>query len=198
MVRGQWILGGFCGFQVRTRRDHLSLRERGVGIKGGDFGKLTSNDKGSSVYCRIPWHNQNSPISLPTIHYLLLCSEMSEDFGGIPWFSGGEQWGSSLQRRGMKGGDFRKLTSNERGSSEYCRTLWDNQNSLTTPPPAPPQAVNNNDQSLIKYLTALSPTLLSTVQKKNYNKLNHHDKWSCVFLKTFQVKIHALLENLTL
>ena len=199
MVRGQWILGGFCGFQVRTRRDHLSLRERGVGIKGGDFGKLTSNDKGSSVYCRIPWHNQNSPISPPTIHYLLPCSEMSEDFGGIPWFSGGEQWGSSLQRRGMKGGDFRKLTSNERGSSEYFRTLWDNQNSLTTPPPPPPpQAVNNNDQSLIKYLTALSPTLLSTVQKKNYNKLNHHDKWSCVFLKTFQVKIHALLENLTL
>ena len=37
-------------FQVRTRRDHLSLRERG-GIKGRDFGKLTSNDKGSSVYC---------------------------------------------------------------------------------------------------------------------------------------------------
>ena len=27
----------------------------GGGIKGGDFwGKLTSNDKGSSVYCRIP------------------------------------------------------------------------------------------------------------------------------------------------
>ena len=42
-------------FQVRTRRDHLSLRESGGGggIKGGDFGKLTSNDKGSSVYCRI-------------------------------------------------------------------------------------------------------------------------------------------------
>lgn len=137
MVRDQWILGGFCGFQVRTRRDHLSLRERwegGGGIKGGDFGKLTSNDKGSSVYCRIPWHNQNSPISPPTIHYLLPCSEMSEDFGGIPRFSGGEQWGSSSQRRSMKGGDFRKLTSNERGSSEYCRTLWDNQNSLTTPP----------------------------------------------------------------
>ena len=167
MVRGQWILGGFCGFSSKNKEGSFIAKREwgGGGIKGGDFGKLTSNDKGSSVYCRIPWHNQNSPISPPTIHYLLPCSEMSEDFGGIPWFSGGEQWGSSSQRRSMKGGDFRKLTSNERGSSEYCRTLWDNQNSLTTPP-APPQAVNNNDQSLIKYFTALSSTLLSTVQKK--------------------------------
>lgn len=197
MVRGQWILGGFCGFQVRTRRDHLSLRERGVGIKGGDFGKLTSNDKGSSVYCRIPWHNQNSPISPPTIHYLLPCSEMSEDFGGIPWFSGGNSGDHHCRGGVWRDGtleNWLQMRGDHQNTAEPCETtkiLW------LHPPPAPPQAVNNNDQSLIKYLTALSPTLLSTVQKKNYNKLNHHDKWSCVFLKTFQVKIHALLENLT-
>ena len=41
-------------FQVRTRRIIYRYERVGGGIKGGDFGKLTSNDKGSSVYCRIP------------------------------------------------------------------------------------------------------------------------------------------------
>ena len=55
MVRGQWILGGFCGFSSKNKEgSFITKREGGGGIKGRDFGKLTSNDKGSSVYCRIP------------------------------------------------------------------------------------------------------------------------------------------------
>ena len=54
MVRGQWILGGFCGFSSKNKEGSFITKKEGGGIKGRDFGKLTSNDKGSSVYCRIP------------------------------------------------------------------------------------------------------------------------------------------------
>ena len=101
---------GILYFSSKNKKGSFTAKREGRGgIKGGDFGKLTSNDKGSSVYCRIPWHNQNSPISPPTIHYLLPCSEMSEDVGGIPWFSGGEQWGSEegYEGRGLQKIDFK-------------------------------------------------------------------------------------------
>lgn len=118
--------------------------------------------------------------------------------GGFHGFQGGNSGDHHCRGGVWREGtleNWLQMRGDHQNTAEPCETtkiLW------LHPPPAPPQAVNNNDQSLIKYLTALSPTLLSTVQKKNYNKLNHHDKWSCVFLKTFQVKIHALLENLTL
>lgn len=79
-----------------------------------------------------------------------------------------------------------QMRGDHQNTAEPCETtkiLW-------LHPPAPSQAVNNNDQSLTKYFTALSSTLLSTMQKKkNYNKLNHHNKIMklCVF-KNFSGK----------
>ena len=46
---------GILWFSSKNKKGSFTAKRegRGGGIKGGDFGKLTSNDKGSSVYCRI-------------------------------------------------------------------------------------------------------------------------------------------------
>ena len=45
---------GILWFSSKNKKgSFIAKREGGGGINGGDFGKLTSNDKGSSVYCRI-------------------------------------------------------------------------------------------------------------------------------------------------
>ena len=48
---------GILWFSSKNKKGSFIAKREvggGGGIKGGDFGKLTSNDKGSSVYCRIP------------------------------------------------------------------------------------------------------------------------------------------------
>ena len=136
-VEGSVDFRGIQWFSSKNKEGSFIAKREvgGGGIKGGDFGKLTSNDKGSSVYCRIPWYNQNSPISPPTIHYLLPCSEMSEDFVGIPWFSGGNSGDHHCRGGVWREGtleNWLQMRGDHQNTAEPCETtkiLW--------PPPLP-------------------------------------------------------------
>lgn len=163
MVRDQWILGGFCGFQVRTRRDHLSLRERweGGGYKGRGL-QMTRDHQYTAEYHDTTKILQSAP-QPSTIYCLVVrCLRI---LGGFHGFQGGNS-GDHHRRGGVwREGtleNWLQMRGDHQNTAEPCETtkiLW-------LHPPAPSQAVNNNDQSLTKYFTALSSTLLSTVQKK--------------------------------